>query len=185
MPFDSSLDREGGDIHLSLSEEETTTPVRLLAFGFAVAVAFLVAAALSEPSLRDLPLAVGGLVLTVLFVAAAFLTWQRRYGEAHLEATSPFAAGHLFKGWIETELSAAPRRPVRIILHLHAGQMRLAVDRERIVPERIRTSDSGRIRIPFSLSVPPEAVPERGTWRVLVRTRSWPLGWGATFRLPV
>jgi hypothetical protein len=185
MPFDLSLKRERDEIHLSLPEEETTTPVRLLGFGLVIAVAFLIAAALSEPSFRDVVLAIGGLALGVLLAGAAFLMWQRRYGEARLEATSPFAAGDLFKGWIETDLSAAPRDPVRIILHRHSGQVRLVEDRERIDPARVQTSDSGRIRIPFSLSVPPNAVPARGTWRVIVRTRSWPLGWGATFRLPV
>lgn len=170
-------------IQLWVPEEQTTTPVNLFKIGFFAGIAFLVMAAMSEPSLRGAPLFVGALILSLLALVAVFLLWQRRYGEATLKAKSPLVFGKPFEGWVDTELSSAPRAPVRVIFEGQSGKYVVLTLRHDVPTERVRNDPSGRIRIPFVFSLPPNERAHVPAWRIYVRASNWPVGWGATFRL--
>lgn len=177
MPFTRS-----SDVPLSLSEEATTTPRGLIKIAFLAAGAFLVMAVLVED--KAVPIFVGSLILALLVVGAAWLWFQSRYGEAVLTAKTQFIHGRRFEGEIVTGLKTVPRAPVRIhVLALHGRVATLSV-REAVPPERLRTDDNGNVRIPFSFQVPDDEWARRSTGvRFYVRTRTWPIGWGATFLL--
>lgn len=176
--------RPGDDgVRLWVSEEETTTPANVFTIGFFAAIAFLAMAGMSEPAMRGVPLFVGALILLLLALAAIFLQWQQRYGEATLKAKSPLVFGKPFEGWIDTELSIVPRGPVRIILEGRSGKYVLMTLRQDVPAERVIKDASERIRIPFVLSLPAKEKAPAAIWRIYARAANWPIGWGATFRL--
>lgn len=178
-------DVQPGDeqIGLSVPEEKATTPVTLFKIGLFAGIAFLAMSAMSEPSMRGASLFLGAFILSMLAVVAVFLLWQRRYGEAMLKAKSPLVFGKPFQGWIDTELSSVPRGPVRVIFEGQSGKYVVLALREDVPPERVQKDASGRIRIPFFLSLPPLKNAHNVAWRIYVRAANWPVGWGATFRL--
>jgi len=178
-------DVEPGDeaIELRVPEERTTTPMNLFKIGFFAGIAFLVMAWMSEPSLRGAPLFVGALILSLLALVAVFLLWQRRYGEATLKAKSPLVFGKPFEGWIDTELSSAPRAPLRVIFEGQSGKYVVMTVRQDVPSERVGRDASGQIRVPFFLALPPFENASVVAWRIYVRSANWPVGWGATFRL--
>lgn len=159
------------EVPLWLPEEETSTPPNLVKISFFAAFAFLVMASMVDEDMRPAPLFVGGLILILLALTAGWLKWQSRYGSASLRATTGLISGRPFRGVIETELPRLPSSPVRILLF----GLRLDVP-----PEQMQQSESGRITIPFSFDVPQFFYPARPV-RLYVRTRTWPIGWGATF----
>jgi hypothetical protein len=88
-------------------------------------------ALLSQPETRGAPLFVGGLIIALLALTAAFLMWQRRYGESTLTTTTPFAYGQRFEGWIETELTRVP--PAAVVAE--SQSLRVAESQSRRVSE--------------------------------------------------
>ncbi len=185
MLFDREVAPGAEGIGLWVPEERTTTPVNLFKIGFFAGIAFLVMAAMSEPSMRGASLFVGAFILSLLALTAVFLLWQRRYGEATLKAKSPLIFGKPFEGWIETELSSVPRAPVRVIFEGQSGKYVVMTLRQELPSERVRKDASGQIRIPFSFSLPPTENAHVPAWRIYVRAANWPLGWGATFLIPL
>jgi hypothetical protein len=174
---------EPGDEEISLfvPEEETTTPTNLIGIGMFAAFGFLAMAGLSQPETRGAPLFVGALILLLLALTGLFLWWQSRYGSATLKAKAALTHGTRFEGWIETEFTSPPG-PVKIAIEgRHNKYVTLYAD-ELVEPARMQKSAAGHVRIPFSLPIPNDerAVRVAGV-RVMARTKTWPVGWGATF----
>lgn len=178
---------EPGDeaIKLWVPEEHRTTPMNLFRIGFFAAIGFLAMAGMSEPEVRGAPLLVGALILSLLALTAGFLLWQRRYGEATLKVKMPLVHGKTFECWIDTELSSVPRGPLRVIFEGRSGKYVVMNVRQHVPPERVHKDATGRIRVPFFLSVPPYERVDAAEWRIYVRAADWPVGWGATFRIDV
>jgi len=164
---------------LRLPEEATTTPVQLFKISFFAAFAFLLMAAMLDAGARNVPLVIGALILVLLGITAAWLAWQRRYGDAVLTAKTELIGGQLFEGVIETGLTRVPSSPVRILLYGWYEGTRIDV-----APQQMRLTESGLVHIPFSFLVPRDELGRPiGRVRLYVRTRTWPVGWGATFLL--
>ena len=141
-------------------------------------------AAVSDRHLRAMPLVVGGGIVGAMAVFAIWLAVQRKYGVATLIAVTPLSYGHPFEGVIESAISTMPDAPVSIHIYgwnLSERGVRFSVG-ERVPPERVQRVDAGTIHIPFSLLLPDNdwARNSEGV-RLTVRTRTWPLGWGARF----
>lgn len=172
------------EVQLYVPEEETTTPVNLIGIGMFAAFGFLVMAAMSQPEHRLLPLVVGGLILALLALAGVFLWWQSHYGASTLKAKSPLTWGKRFEGWIETEHKRLPG-PVTVAIEGRDNNDWITLHASEVVePARMQKNAHGNVRIPFSLLIPDSENTRRaGGVRVTVRTRTWPVGWGATFLL--
>ena len=183
MLFQRAPEPGDEEIRLFVPEEETTTPTNLIGIGMFAAFGFLAMAGLSQPENRGVPLFVGALILALLVLTGLFLWWQSRYGTSTLKAKSPLTHGARFEGWIETELSRAPG-PVKVTIEgRHDDWVTLYVH-EVVEPARMQKGPTGNVRIPFSLLIPnTENARKAGGVRVMVRTRTWPIGWGATFLL--
>ncbi len=130
------------------------------------------------------PLFVGLLIIAMMAAAVMWLRFQSRYGEARLAATTQFIYGARFEGEIVTGLAHVPRAPVRMHVHAQRGRVTPLSLLETIPPARMRIDGEGQVRIPFSLPVPDDAAARNSAGvRLYVRTRTWPIGWGATFLL--
>lgn len=182
MLFERREEPVRADLPLWLPEEQTTTPRGIFKIAsFAACAFFGMAFLVDEPAV---PLFVGALILTTLAVTAGWLKFQSRYGSAVLTATTQFGCGRRFEGEIETGLTSIPAAPVRIHIFARRGRMTTLSVRKVIAPERMRTDANGKVRIPFSVDVPDDEWGRRTAGvRLYVRTRTWPLGWGATFLL--
>jgi hypothetical protein len=169
---------------IRVSQDEPSTPVGLMKIGWFAAAAFLLMTAMVQPSWRGVPLVIGGGIVVALVVAALWLRYQERFGSATLAANT-FTAGERFEGVIETELRDKPASPVSICLLGQDPQYQSAIAfriGDEVPPERMELAADGTLRIPFSLLVPGKDSARRAVGvRLIVRTKQWPLGWGATF----
>lgn len=169
-------------VYLTVPEEETTTPANLFRIGLFAAFGFLAMAVVSQPETRGAPLFVGALIIGLLALVAGFLLWQRRYGESTLRATTSFTYGQRFEGWIETELTSVPAKPVVVKVEGQRGKSTVFIAREEV--SWMQKDDGGHVRIPFAMQIPEAAEENRPAQvRVIVRTSTWPVGYGATFLL--
>lgn len=164
----------------TLTEEETTTPPGLVKISVFAAAAFLVMALMVEAEARTPVLFAAGFILALLGISGGWLFFRRRYGSAYLVSKTGAITNGVFEGVIETGLRRIPTHPVRIVIADRwwgGGQL-------DVPPERMRLGPSGNVVIPFSIPLPkPEKGWGQGFVRMYVRTRTWPIGWGATFLL--
>lgn len=170
-------------MRLYATEEPTSTPRNLMKISFFAGIAFVAMSLVSEPHMRNAPLVVGALILSLLGITAAWLKFQSRFGAATLTGASELVYGRPFQAVVETELTSIPAKPVRIELYgLRGKTVSISVDTE-VPPERMRVVEGGTVHIPFTLDMPPKPEYPLGEIRIAVRTSTWPLGWGTTFLL--
>jgi hypothetical protein len=161
-----------------LREEGTSNPPNLIRIAVFAAVPFLLMAAMVEKNARAAVLVCGVFVLLLLGLAAGWLKFQQRYGDAYLKATSELASGKVFQGEIETGLTRVPGAPVRIDIHFAGYRQGASIE---ITPQQMRLGPSGQVVIPFSIPIPGDERRPARYARMYIRTRTWPIGWGATF----
>lgn len=177
-----SMDRQPYSVRIP--EEETSTPTRLIGILLFTTLGFFIAAAMLSGRDRIVPLVVGGGIAVALAGFAAWFGFQARYGDATARPRGQFAYGRVFEGVIHSELKTIPTGVVHIRLFgwtpSDEGHRTFTL-RCDVAPSAISRSSEG-IEIPFRFEVPDgETARKSSDVRLVVRTSSWPLGWGATF----
>lgn len=130
--------------------------------------------------LRGLTIVVGSILVGALCCVTIWYRLQERYPAATLYAHEPLQFGKPFSGFIEVDRSAAGGGRVKLQLYYFFGRRGLrTLQTQAVEQDKLRPAGEDKVRVPYSF--PPLEPFDAERICLRVRSRFFPIGWGATF----